>query len=72
MAWWGCLTSSCCSSSVGVPGGPLGAGLDLASKLELSFSRVWLTESASSGTKFTGWSRAEPGATCCPLTLQTS
>jgi hypothetical protein len=45
MAWWHCLTSSCCSSSVG---DPPGIGLYLESKLALSFSRVWLTESASS------------------------
>lgn len=42
------LTSSCRSSSAGVPAGPPGAGLYWVSRLELSFARVWLTESASS------------------------
>ena len=47
-AGWGALTSSCCSSSVRAPGGAPGAGLYWVSRLEFSFARVWLTESASS------------------------
>lgn len=48
MFCWGCLTSSCRSSSVTGPAGPPETGLYFVSRLELSFTRVWLTESASS------------------------
>lgn len=48
MAQWNCLTSSCSRSSVGEPEEATVPKPYLVSRLELSFARVWLTESASS------------------------
>lgn len=48
MAQWDCLTSSCSRSSVGETEESPAPKLYLVSRLELSFARVWLAESASS------------------------